>query len=74
MTFETSVIRDINVDRYMSSDISRHDIHSDYIYVSRHKRKCCQTDLHVISNLTIEMSQRSWKYLDIYQTEFPVMC
>ena len=72
--FETSVVRYINVDRYISSDISRRDLHSVYRYVSRHKLTRCEIDLHVVCNLTMDISQRSWKYVDIYQTMLPVIC
>ena len=43
-------------------------------YVHRQKRACCQNDLHVVCNLPMDTSQHSKNYLDIYQSELPMIC
>ena len=72
--FDTAVLRYINDDRYIWSDISRRDLHSVYRYISRYKLTRCQIDLHVVCNLPMDISQRSWKYVHIYQTKLSVRC
>ena len=72
--FESSAVRYINVDIYISSDISRRDLHAYYRYVSRQEHTCCLIDLHVICNLPMDIAQRKWKYGDVYETKLAVIC
>ena len=58
----------IYVDRFISSDIPSRDLRSFDRYVSSHEHKCCPIDLHVVCNLPMDITQRNWKYVDIYET------
>ena len=71
--FESYVVRYINVDRYLSRIILRSELHLFYRYVSRHELTCCPIDLHVVCNLSMEITQRNWKYVDTYKTKLPVI-
>ena len=74
LKFQSSAVRYINVDRYISSDISRRDLHAFYGYVSRRQHTNYPTDLKVICYLPMDIAQRNWKYGDIYKTMLPVIC